>query len=246
MDDIEWIKARLAAVANQPPPLKPPRNTTRRILSSTSFTKRRELSRSDSGTSLNDKIPPSIPSKPRYLSQTASTNSDSCRARETPIKPEKFNDVSVKSLKELWENIAKSHGWESSQSIKLDIQKKTHSKKDVTVDRASDKVGAVTETEASPAQASSKFQLLNSLSKCDMVVCGIKTITVNDIKMHQVELTCHHCASSFIMTAVHECDDDENMADCDPGIILNLVFLQKILNQLLETNSYLAYGWERD
>jgi hypothetical protein len=143
MDDIEWIKARLAAVANQPPPLKPPRNGTRRILSSTSFTKRRELNRSDSGTALNDKIPPLIPSKPRYLSQTASK---SCRARETPIKPEKFNDVSVKSLKELWENIAKSHGWESSQSIKLDIQKKTHSKKDVTVDRASDKVGAVTET----------------------------------------------------------------------------------------------------
>ncbi|KAI9207914.1 uncharacterized protein BJ171DRAFT_578391 [Polychytrium aggregatum] len=48
-------------------------------------------------------------------------------------------------------------------------------------------------------------------TNCDMIVCGVKTFMVNDRKVHEIELKCHECDSVFILTAGHECAEDEEI-----------------------------------
>ncbi len=42
-----------------------------------------------------------------------------------------------------------------------------------------------------------------------MIVCGIQSKTVNGHKVHEIALKCHGCESQFVLSAVHECDDEE-------------------------------------
>lgn len=46
---------------------------------------------------------------------------------------------------------------------------------------------------------------------CDIIVCAVKTFTVNGHKVHEIDLRCKECTSSFILTAAHECADDDDV-----------------------------------
>jgi hypothetical protein len=93
-----------------------------------------------------------------------------------------YKNVSVKKLREIWENVASSNNW-------------TMNGRKVTISDV----------------RSSKSCLTSS--KCDMIVCGIKTVIINQVKMHQIELGCHHCDSRFLMTAAHECEKDDDLTN---------------------------------
>lgn len=99
-----------------------------------------------------------------------------------PAQANRFGDysnVSVKKLREIWENVASSNNWTATGGK-------------VTI-----------------SNVRSSNSCLTS-SKCDMIVCGIKTVIINQVKMHQIELGCHHCDSRFLMTAAHECEKDDD------------------------------------
>ncbi|KAJ3126515.1 hypothetical protein HK101_005743 [Irineochytrium annulatum] len=49
--------------------------------------------------------------------------------------------------------------------------------------------------------------------KCDMIVCEVRTRTVDGRKVHEIDLRCDLCGSSFVLTALHECMDDEDDVD---------------------------------
>jgi hypothetical protein len=64
-------------------------------------------------------------------------------------------------------------------------------------------------------------------SKCDMIgeyseahkrdgklitlsynsVCEVKTKTIDGHKVHEIELRCEHCSSSFVLSALHDCSE---------------------------------------
>lgn len=148
------------------PPRKPPR-----IKTLTSY----KMPRSDSGlqleaTTLVDRIiQPMIPSQ-NHMSN--------------------YKNVSVKKLREIWENVASSNNWMTDvNTIKL------------------------SEVSSKAVSGCHKNSSSDHVNKCDMIVCGIKTVIINQVKMHQIELGCHHCDSRFLMTAAHECDKDDNTTD---------------------------------
>ncbi|KAJ3164930.1 hypothetical protein HDU88_004910 [Geranomyces variabilis] len=49
----------------------------------------------------------------------------------------------------------------------------------------------------------------HDMHACDMVVCGIKTLTVDAAKVHEIELSCRACASAFVLRAAHDCAEAE-------------------------------------
>ena len=101
-----------------------------------------------------------------------------------------YQNVSVKKLRQIWENVASDNKWQiNPKNIKLSDVSNTI------------KSGC------------GKSVSSDGINKCDMIVCGIKTIIINQVKMHQIELGCHHCDSRFLMTAAHECEKDENIQD---------------------------------
>ncbi|KAI9097416.1 hypothetical protein DFS34DRAFT_650227 [Phlyctochytrium arcticum] len=48
----------------------------------------------------------------------------------------------------------------------------------------------------------------------DLLICGVKTLTINQTKVHEIELKCHGCASSFVLRAAHDCGDEEATQGC--------------------------------
>ena len=117
------------------------------------------------------------------------TRSDSGIQLNSSNAKDIFKQVSVKKLKEIWENVAFSNGWKLNPD-------------NINVLEVSDKMALAVELNQNP--------LKDRFDKCDMIVCGIKTIIVNQVKMHQIELGCHHCDSKFLMTAAHECEREES------------------------------------
>ncbi|KAI8838976.1 hypothetical protein BC829DRAFT_492919 [Chytridium lagenaria] len=49
--------------------------------------------------------------------------------------------------------------------------------------------------------------------KCDMIVCEIKTRTVDGRKVHEIDLRCEGCDSSFVLTALHECETEQQIEE---------------------------------
>ncbi|KAI8921964.1 hypothetical protein DFJ77DRAFT_436340 [Powellomyces hirtus] len=45
------------------------------------------------------------------------------------------------------------------------------------------------------------------------IICGIKTLTINATKVHEIELTCHACDSAFVLRAAHDCGATGEDAD---------------------------------
>ncbi|KAJ3270661.1 hypothetical protein HDU76_011145 [Blyttiomyces sp. JEL0837] len=46
-------------------------------------------------------------------------------------------------------------------------------------------------------------------NNCDMIVCEVRTRTVDGRKIHEIDLNCMSCSSSFVLTAMHECGEEE-------------------------------------
>lgn len=132
--------------------------------------------------------PPRVKTLPSYRRSDSGLHLESVKVADNTIKTwiptqKNYQNVSVKKLREIWENVASSNNW------------KTNARNITLSDVRSTSAGCL------PS------------SKCDMIVCGIKTVIINQVKMHQIELGCHHCDSRFLMTAAHECEKDDNITD---------------------------------
>ncbi|KNC98790.1 uncharacterized protein SPPG_05767 [Spizellomyces punctatus DAOM BR117] len=165
-----------------------------------------------------------IPAPPHL--RPFSTHS-SCHTEDTPETP-----VSVKTLRNIWEKMARENGWTSFRGSfdphNLSFLKDAHGGGWVTAvgganetEQSEDKVE--TSDEAKDQKAAGEDTSLDTVEKshtqlsqhntCDMIVCGVKTLTINGTKVHEIDLRCHACSSCFVLRAAHECGDDDDTND---------------------------------
>ncbi|KAJ3225404.1 hypothetical protein HK099_006862 [Clydaea vesicula] len=67
----------------------------------------------------------------------------------------------------------------------------------------------------SKSSSANGLKLKKKKHNCDMIVCGVKTLTVDGRKVHEIDLKCHSCNSQFVLSAAHECAD----SDEDEGVM---------------------------
>ncbi|TPX70349.1 hypothetical protein SpCBS45565_g01751 [Spizellomyces sp. 'palustris'] len=151
----------------------------------------------------------------------------SCHTEDAPETP-----VSVKTLRNIWEKMARENRWTSFRGSfdphNLSFLKDPHGGGWATAvggtnetEQSGDKVEA--SDEVKDQRAAVKDTSLDTVDKsrtqlsqhktCDMIVCGVKTLTINGTKVHEIDLCCHACSSCFVLRAAHECGDDDDTED---------------------------------
>lgn len=177
------------------------------------------LTASPSRTSLSQLCsPPPLP-LPTYTPKPE--QSPSPTVAEEP-EEDMETPMSVANLKETWERLAQQHGWMAGGWI-ADVEAEIVHDDPIgtlvesTVEQPEEfQTLAHTELveQAEEIQASTHTDMFQTLTSgpvphnnCDMIVCGVKTLTVNGTKVHEIELGCQQCASSFVLRAAHECSN---------------------------------------
>jgi hypothetical protein len=157
------------------------------------------LTRSDSGTCLPSKF------ENNFSPYKQKYNIQEIHSRyELKTQKPNLQHVNVKALKQIWEKVQNQQGWKDT---KFQIEKKQT-------------LSTITHSHLAMPDYNHKY---------DAIACGVKTLTIKDIKMHHIELACQCCQSSFILTAVHECEKDKTLGK-------DKTLNYQLLNELGEQN----------
>ncbi|KAJ3209835.1 hypothetical protein HDU67_005877 [Dinochytrium kinnereticum] len=92
-------------------------------------------------------------------------------------------------------------------SVQEDSEAKIKSEISDLLPTAAEPASAITSKDMFKNSISSRFvpMRVKSEEKCDMIVCEVRTRTVDGRKVHEIDLRCEACESSFVLTALHEC-----------------------------------------
>ena len=118
---------------------------------------------------------------------------------------------------DIWEKMSMEQGWNVSSKVSFipqipEIQEiKNENQNDL--DNSKESIDSLESLQSTESMKIVKDNQKNSVNhnSCDMIVCGVKTLTIHGTKVHQIELECYGCKTSCIMTAVHDCEQDQDL-----------------------------------
>ncbi|KAJ3004532.1 hypothetical protein HKX48_001171 [Thoreauomyces humboldtii] len=121
------------------------------------------------------------------------SNPDDTTTAVTATTPSSPN---VKALKELWEGRSGRTGTNTRRKSSV-----------VAVAVAAEQSAMVDVENVVELEGQTRGTTVKNDHGCasDMIVCGIRSFTVDGTKLHEIELSCHGCASSFVLRAAHDC-----------------------------------------
>ncbi|KAI9361210.1 hypothetical protein DFJ73DRAFT_43470 [Zopfochytrium polystomum] len=177
--------------------------------------------------SSSSNIPPSTPIlmhnnlDPQPDVSVAQLADPTCPMPQSP-QPEspKERTLTVRELRAIWEEMNASSGWETGEGRSWITNIRTR-KQPPVLSRSEDfrRVDqfAAQESHGKAEEFGEPVQLegLNNEEEVqeedhshdhgrDMIVCEVRTRMIGDRRMHEIDLRCEQCASSFVLTAMHE------------------------------------------